>query len=225
MPVRRPSGQAAETPSEINQCRVVSGFAVMDGNFVDFHHEYPVGADFALCGEGAVQVCQRAFHLKLAVAPPVPDVVFETFFGREFGHAGEMFGHVLLSGSEHVDADGAVFQQNGHDGRLAVDAQHDGGRFVGNGGNGGHGDAVASCCAVGGDDVYAGGAGGHGVAEGGLEGVRHKFCRITVSCGCFMRPDVKTRQAGILPDTAASVWFCPACYSASDPRCFNVLNS
>ena len=45
--------------------------------------------------------------------------------------------------------------KNGHDGRLAVDAQHDGGRFVGNGGHCGHGDAVASGRAVGGDDVYA----------------------------------------------------------------------
>ena len=48
---------------------------------------------------------------------------------------------------------------------AAVDAQHHGGRLVGNRGDGGHGNAVAPGRAVGGDHVNAGGAGGHGVAE------------------------------------------------------------
>ena len=134
-----------------------------------------MAADLVLCCGAAVQVRQRAFDLQLAAAASVPDVVFEALFGREGGEAGEVFGNVLLVCGEDVDAGGAVLLQNGNNGGLAVDAEHDGGRFVGNGGDGGHGDAVASGRAVCGDDVDAGGAGGHGVAEGELQGMRHGF--------------------------------------------------
>lgn len=52
----------------------------------------------------------------------------------------------------------AVGGKYGNDGRLAVDAQQHGGRFVGDGGDGGHRDAVTPRAAVGGDNVHAGGA-------------------------------------------------------------------
>ena len=166
------SGQGGETASEIDQRGVA---AAVDGDFADFDHEHMVCADFVLRGDAAVQVRQRAFDLQLAAAASVPDVVFEALFGGEGGEAGEVFGGVLLVCGEDVDADGAVLQKNGNDACLFVDTEHDGGRLVGNGGDGGHGDAAASGRAVGGDDVNAGGADGHGVAEGKLQGMRHGF--------------------------------------------------
>ena len=92
-------------------------------------------------------------------------MVFEAFFRRKGGDTGEMFGDVLLGGGEYVDAQAAVLLQDGQYAGVSVDAEHHGGRLVGNRCDGGHGDAVAPGRAVGGDNVHTGRTGGHGVAK------------------------------------------------------------
>ena len=89
----------------------------------------------------------------------MPNMVFKAFFGREVGQSGKVFGDILLAVVECVDAQITVALQDGNDGGLAVDAQHDRRRLVGNGGYGSHGNAIASCFAVCRDDVYASGTG------------------------------------------------------------------
>ena len=96
-----------------------------------------------------------AFNLQLPRAAAVPDVLLETFGRRERGHAGKMFGCILLVRRQYVDAQMAVALQNRVDARFLIHTQQHGRRFVGNGGHGGHGDAVSPRLAVGGDDVNA----------------------------------------------------------------------
>ena len=96
-------------------------------------------------------------------------MVFEAFFGREVGQSGKVFSNILLAVVECVDAQITVALQDGNDGGLAVDAQHDRRRLVGNGSYGSHGNAIAPCFTVCRDNVYTGGTGGHGISEGSLE--------------------------------------------------------
>ena len=108
---------------------------------------------------------QRAFDFELPGLPPVPNMVFEAFFRREVGQSGKVFGDILLAVVECVDAQITVALQNGNDGGLAVDAQHDCRWLVGNGSDGSHGNAIASCFAVCRDNMHAGGTGGHGISK------------------------------------------------------------
>ena len=65
---------------------------------------------------------QRAFYLPLTTLAAVPDVIFETLFRREGGHAGKMFGYILLRGGEDINAQATVLLQDGQNVGAAVDA-------------------------------------------------------------------------------------------------------
>ena len=102
-------------------------------DFVDLNEKDVMRADFALIDNTAVQVRQRTFNLELSGLPSMPNMVFETFFGRELGQSGKVFGDILLAVIERVDAQIMVALQDGNDGGLAVDAQNERRRLVGNG--------------------------------------------------------------------------------------------
>ncbi len=154
--------QRFELPTEIQQCRCLR---VGIADFVELNEKDVMRADFALIDNAAVQVRQCVFNFELSGLPSMPNMVFEAFFGREVGQSGKVFGDILLAIVECVDAQITVALQDGNDGGLAVDAQHDRRRLVGNGGYGSHGNAIASCFAVCRDDVYASGTGGHGISK------------------------------------------------------------
>ena len=134
-------------------------------DFFDADVENAVGAHVLMLEDAAVQVGEGVVDLQLAAAAAVPDVLLETLFVGEFGDAGKMLSGVLLVGGKHVDAQLAVAGEDRADAGVEIDAQHHGGRGVGNRRDRGHGDAVAAVFAVGGNQIDAGGAGGHGVAE------------------------------------------------------------
>ena len=96
-------------------------------------------------------------------------MVFKALFGREVGQSGKVFGDILLAVVECVDTQITVTLQDGNNGGLAVDAQHDCRRFVGNGSYGSHSNAIASRFAVCRDNVHTGGTGGHGISKWSLE--------------------------------------------------------
>ena len=117
-----------------------------------------MSADIVLRHDAPVHMRQRTFHLQLAAAAAVPDMVFEALFGRQLRDAGKVLGHILLTGGEHVDAQIAVGLKYWNDGGAAVDAEHYRGRLIGNRRHRRHGDAVAAGGAIGGDHMHAGGA-------------------------------------------------------------------
>ena len=91
--------------AEIHQSRCALGIVHFD--FTDFNVKHAIVSDFVLFYDAPVHMRQRTFHLQLAAAAAMPDMVFEALFGRELRDASKMLGHILLAGGEHVDEQNA----------------------------------------------------------------------------------------------------------------------
>lgn len=138
---------------------------LMNHNFINLNVKHAMRANFMICHNFAVQMRQCAVNLPLTVRAALPNVLRETFFGSQFGHASEMLCHILLILRQNVHTQHAVCLQNRVDLGLAIDAQQQRGRLIGQRGHRRHGDAVSPRCAVCGDDVYARRASGHGFTK------------------------------------------------------------